>query len=154
AKVLTIDGNFTFRVFDIGRVKPAINVTISGLTIFNGLAGVLGVTSPGVTGGGVLSNSSGTVAIISSSVRSSFAMSGGGGVCNNGAGTLNVLNSTVDTNFGSDFSGGGILNNSTGAVNVINSTLSENFAAFGGAIFNNGTGTASLTNCTIAKNAA
>src|SRR5215470_3863784 len=61
ANALTISGNNAVRVFDIGRVNPGINVTLSGLTIANG-----NPPSIPIEGGGILNNSTGTVNVSNS----------------------------------------------------------------------------------------
>ena len=69
ANLLTISGNNAVRVFDIGNVTPAINVTLTGLTVANGLNGIIG--------GGIVNFSTGTVNVTNSTLSGNSA--GGGG---------------------------------------------------------------------------
>ncbi|MFN0111434.1 MAG: choice-of-anchor Q domain-containing protein [Blastocatellia bacterium] len=175
AQLLTISGNQASRVFNIGNVTPAINVTLSGLTIANGK--VTG-TNTFVEGGGINNRSTGILTVINSTLtNNSVSVTGGGraqggAIYSNGAnGTLNVTNSTLTNNSasatGSDNNGiggfvraAGIFNDGTSStVNVTNSTLSNNSAssqsgrAWGGGINNNGTlAPLSVTDSTLTNN--
>ncbi len=144
ANLLTISGNNAVRVFNIGNVTPAINVTLADLTIANGLAPI------NSGGGGIVNLSTGTVNVTNSMLSGNSA-TGGGGIYNASTGTMNVTNSTLSSN--SAGFGGGILNK-VGTVNVTNSTLSGNSAnSNGGGIFNT-TGTVNVTNSTLSGNSA
>src|SRR5215831_6219264 len=114
AKALTISGNNAVRVFNIGTVNPAINVTLSGLTVADG--------NPGYNfGGGILNTSKGTVTVASSAVTGNSAVLGGA-ICNQGTGTMNVTNCVVSGNSGVYFGGGGIFNDGGGGtINVTSS---------------------------------
>jgi Divergent InlB B-repeat domain/Right handed beta helix region len=141
---LAVDGNATFRVFD----NFASNVTISGLTITNGLA------ADGIGGGGILNR--GGLALIDSNVVSNVAGNGccydGGGMYNLGGATLTVTDSTISGNSAS-YDGGGIENQ--GTVTVSNSLISNNSAARdGGGIDGNGGLSITVGNSTISGNSA
>jgi hypothetical protein len=160
AGVLAINGGTTFRIFNVGSVNPAVNVTISGLTITNGEPGEFGF------GGGICSSSTGTVNVTNCTISGNTSNAGfGGGIDNQGTGTVNVLTSTVSGNTvndgGSGAFGGGICNTGTGTINVTRSTVSGNIAtsggnrAFGGGVFNNnGGGAVNVTNSTVQGNTA
>src|SRR3977135_3460568 len=137
ANLLTVrrsDAAGNFRIFDITS-----NVTISGLTVSNGLT-----TS---VGGGINNASTGTVNLTNCTVSGNQA-GGGGGINNDSSGgTVNVTNCTLSGN--SSGSGGGILNNG-GTVTVTSSTISGNFASDpgdGGGIRHR-LGTVTITNST------
>jgi CSLREA domain-containing protein len=153
ANLLTVrrsDAAGNFRIFN-----TTSDVTISGLTIANGIAGT--------GGGGGITNGSGTVTVTNctlsgnSAIASSGVIANGGGIAN-GSGTVNVTNCTLSGNSATALGiGGGISNSSVsgGTVNVTNSTLSGNIATGnGGGIFNNGGGTVTITNSTITGNMA
>jgi hypothetical protein len=122
AESLAIDGDHTFRVFE----NFASNVTISGLTISNGLA------ADGIGGSGVLNHNGLTVSdsrIVENGFP--FGFGGGGGVFSD-AGTLTVTNSVIDGNAAA--AGGGISSNGA-TVTVIGSTISgNNGSCYGGGI--------------------
>ena len=135
---LTVSGNHSSRVFNIGNVT----VTISGLTVTNGSPIILGAYGSGIYNVGALT-------INNSTVSGNTAVYGGG-IVNNG--TLTVNNSTVSGNTTTGY-GGGILNNGTLTVN--NSTVSGNTASLikcGGGIYNSGTLT--VNNSTLYGNTA
>ncbi|HUK90256.1 MAG TPA: hypothetical protein VLZ81_07635, partial [Blastocatellia bacterium] len=159
ASSLTISGNHSVRVFNIGSVTPAINVTLSGLTLSNGKAPIVG----GIAGGGCISNnSSSTLAITSVTVSNSTAQGGflgvgGGGISNNNTGTLDITNSTISGNVASASGGGGggaIANTVTGAVTITNSTISGNSAGDGIGGGYAGAGILNVTGSTFSGNAA
>jgi hypothetical protein len=171
ANALTISGNHAVRVFNIGSVNPAINVTLSGLTIANGNAPVTTITPgllPGSFGGGIFNSSQGTLTIANSIISGNTAGaagadpgsgSGGGGVANIGSGTVNVINSTISGNTATlhSFRGGGIANLANGVVNVTNSNFSGNNALEGGGLFNGRSatgiaGTVTVSNSTFSGN--
>ena len=138
-----------FRIFSVSGAESQF-VTISGLTISNGLA-----AGGRDEGGGVLNR--GTLMLRRVVISGNTAENGGGGVHN--AGTLTLEGSTISANdagdgggitnyadmiiVGSDVvgntaeNGGGILNDDD--LTIRNSTISRNTAACGGAIFNGGT---------------
>jgi hypothetical protein len=132
ASQLTVSGNNASRVFEVSSsTKP--QVTLSGLTISNGLA---------ADGGGVLNGGKLTVSasILSgnNTVRNAGSSNAGGGIDNYG--TLTITNSTLSNN--TAIFGGGISNHTKGTLTVTNSTLSGNSTAAdgeGGGINNYGT---------------
>jgi len=149
ANLFTISGNNSVRVFNIGSVNPAINVTLSGLGILNG--------NPGLNqpGGGVLDNSTGTLNVINAIISGNtafdvFNREAGGGIYHASTGTMNVTNSIVSGNTVFTSRGGGIFNG-PGTLVVTNSTLSGNSALLGGAILNEG-GTVSVAYSNISGN--
>ncbi len=174
ANLLTISGNNAVRIFNIGSITPAINITLSGLTIANGK-----VTGSSVFGGGIANFSTLTLNVTNSTLTNNSATAtvgnnrrgDGGGIFNN-IGTVNVTNSTLTNNSatatgGSNNSGyGGGIFNHTGTVNVTNSTLTNNSATAtggsnnfgrGGGIFNSFLGilgTVNVTNSTLTNNSA
>ncbi|HWX40880.1 MAG TPA: hypothetical protein VN345_06990, partial [Blastocatellia bacterium] len=162
ANLLTISGNNAVRVFNIGSVNPAINVTLTGLTIANGSATLIGVGFDTKSiGGGILNNSTGTLTLTDSVISGNSATAaannsiGGGGIANANSGTVNVLNTTISgnsTQFANAGLGGGIYNFGTGVVNVANSILMNNNARGGGGISNFIGGTLNMTNSTLSGN--
>jgi hypothetical protein len=141
ANLLAINGNAAGRVFDI---TSGINVTISGLTITNGNAGV---------GGGILNGA--TLTITNSTLSGNSASNAGGGIFNSGT-TLTITNCTLSGNSGGDSGGGGIFNYSGTTLTITNSTLSGNSAGVGaagvgGGILTSGT-TLTITNSTLSGN--
>jgi hypothetical protein len=151
--ILTVDGNFTSRVFHIGSGKT---VSISGLTLTNGSAGF-------ENGGGIL-NDHAILTMNSCAVQNNFALSSqGGGIYNDGSGgsaALMILNSFVSLNRAA-YSGGGI-HNEDGTVTIMNSTIDSNIAAYndfpvgggqGGGIYNED-GTMVITNSVVSNNSA
>jgi hypothetical protein len=126
----------SYRIFTVDR---GTIVTLSGLTIANGLSSIGG-------GGGIYND--GATLTVSSSVLSGNSAAGGGGIYNH-LGTLTVSNSTLSNN--SAFEGGGIENDG-GTLTVSNSTLSGNSAGGGGII--NPSGSVTLRNSTVANNVA
>jgi hypothetical protein len=139
ASQLTISGHNASRVFEVA--KGTSQVTVSGLTISNGLA----TNGAGIENYGVLTVSNSTLSGNSASV-------GGAGIYNHSVGTLTVSNSTLTRNTASN-SGGGI--NNDGTVTITNSTLSNNSTGYGGAgggIINGGTMTVSSS--TLSSNSA
>ncbi len=121
---LAVSGNNASRVFEV--TKTVTSVTLSGLTIRNGVANGVGLAGEG---GGILNHGTLTV---SGSTLSSNSAGQGGGILNDA--TLTVTNSTLSGNSGSG--GGGIHNDGTLTFN--GSILSGNVASFGGGILNYG----------------
>jgi CSLREA domain-containing protein len=164
-----------FRVFNIAFA--AVNVTLSGLTIANGIdpgsgGGIFNTSTSTVNvsnctlignqatfgvGGGIANNSSGGAINVTNCTLSGNAAAFGGGILNN-HGTMTITNSTISGNStGND--GGGIYNFDT--LTIINSTVSGNSATAGGSssgggVYNDlGTGaTLNVRNSIIAKNTA
>ena len=138
----TVSGNNAFRVFNI----TAGNVTLDGLSIVNGNAGI-------GNGGGINHTGTGTLNVMTSIISSNTANQGGA-IFNN-SGILNVTNSTISqststsTVFNLD-GGGGIFNN-TGTLNITNSAISNNTSRSNGGGITNG-GTATINNSTITSN--
>jgi hypothetical protein len=149
ASVLTVSGNNSVRVFNIGSGTAAISVTISGLTISDGK----GVSA----GAGIFSAATGTVDIsdvMVSNNTSNGLLTEGAGICTS-AGAMNITNSIISGNVsaGGSGNGGGIENNA--AMNITGSTISGNSAPFngsGGGIANSGGLT--ITDSTVSGNTA
>jgi predicted outer membrane repeat protein len=137
ANVLGVSGHNASRVFEV--VAGATDA-VSGLTITAGQPG-------GSSGGGVLVDTGGTLALTSSALSDNSARSVGGGLFNNG--TVTVTESTLSGN-SSGTGGGGIYN--TGTLTVIGSTFSGNSAPSGGGIYS--TGTLTVTGSTLSGNSA
>ena len=168
ASQLTVSGNNASRVFNIGSVTPAVNVSISALTIANGRVSV----AAGVAfGGGIFNNSTGTLAITLSKLTNnqaitttaSSSLTEGGAIFNNASGIVNVTdttlsgNSTTGGSTSGESGGAAICNFQNGTLNILRGTISGNtssasgnFAA--GAIYNNGNGAVNITNSTISGN--
>jgi hypothetical protein len=166
ANLLTISGNNASRVFNIGSVTPAINVTLSGLMIADG--GVIGDSG---AGGGIANNTTGALTITGSTVSGNTvtATGGGGLACGAGiynnfcTGTLTITNSTIGGNTVTATGNGGLafaggIYNNGGAVIVTNSAISGNNTASingrssgGAGIYSYG-GPLTITNSTISGN--
>jgi predicted outer membrane repeat protein len=135
---LTISGA-NCRVFE---TDPSVTVTITGLTIVHGVAGVGGETA---IGGGI--DNFGTLRLNSVTLSGNSAPFGGG-IYN--AGTLTIQNSIVSGNAATF--GGGIDNASGGTATLSSSTVSGNAATNGGGIANDGVLT--IRNSTLSGNAS
>jgi hypothetical protein len=158
--LLTVSGNHATRIFTVPFAATV--VTISGLTIANGVSG------QNVNGGGGIFNR-GHLTLSNCTVTQNQSGGDGGGISNFGTATLN--NCTI-TNNTADGSGGGVANERgtvTGSMTIANCTISGNNAygagdlptsARGGGIYNghrpDGHGNSNLvvTNSTITGNAA
>jgi hypothetical protein len=127
ANLLAINGNAAGRVFDI---TSGINVTISGLTITNGNAGV---------GGGILNGA--TLTITNSTLSGNSASNAGGGIFNSGT-TLTITNCTLSGNSTTYNNGGGIANVGTtveiGNTILKTGALGENIFNYFGTVTSNG----------------
>ena len=154
---LAVDGNAASRVFNITN---AVTVSISSLTITNGLAGG---TFPAENGGGIYNDHS-TLTVSNCTLSGNSAVRGGGVFSDggdSGSATLTVIASTAFSNTAT-LDGGGIYSYgySGNATLVVNgSTLSGNSASGdrGGAIFSTGlSGSAALTvsNSNVSANSA
>jgi hypothetical protein len=128
-----IDGNGSVTNDNVIFVSTGVTVTISNVTIRNGL---------GIEGGGIRND--GNLTLMNSVVNGNGGYHGGGianaftGIPPNPGtdGQLVLINSTVSGNNAID---GGGLESFEGSVTLINSTVNGNNARDGGAIFNDGT---------------
>jgi hypothetical protein len=175
---LVVNGNLTFRVFE----NFAPNVTISGLTITNGLpvdgnggggilnhGGIILSNSRivgnragnewGDIGGGISNGPRATLIVTGSTINDNVATGGGGGISGINGATVTVTASTIDGNWG--LCQGGGIHLSNGQLTVINSTVSGNSSGGiggiceqgrGGGIWLYGVGTLTVTNSTISGN--
>lgn len=122
-----------FRIFE---VLSGGNLTLQNVRVTNGCAD--GTGFPDNSGGGILTNTNGTVTIQSSTISGNSADSDGGGIFNFGSlATVTITNSTISGNStggASGNNGGGIWNN--GTVNASFVTIAKNSASGqGGGIF-------------------
>lgn len=172
ADSVTISGNHTYTVF---QIDSGTTVTISGLTMQDGLGGANGgdisnygtltitdstllmSTPSNGAGGGIFNNGTLTVANSSFFGNPDFGVAGGGGGIFN-QGTATITNSTFSS-LGVGGYGGAIYNALRSTLTVTNSTFWRNFANAGGAIFNNGSccdvngsGGATVINSTLSGN--
>jgi Tol biopolymer transport system component len=148
ANQLAVNGNASSRVF---HISPSTTVTISGLTIQNGLACCV---FPDNFGGGIYNEA--TLTVSSCTFRLNSANFGGGIHSQGSNAMLNVSNCTFNEN-SVGTSGGGIFNSGNSGiatVTVNNSTFSGNSAASGGGLFNFNGVTATVNNCTFSGNTA
>jgi CSLREA domain-containing protein len=175
----TASGTPVFRIFNISNISngttSGLTVTISGLTIANGLAHSESGDFASNIGGGIVNNH-GTLAVENCTLSGNTAAFGGG-IYNQGDGgypgqpaqapaTLTITNCTFSRNSADVYDGGAIYNDGEvgnngkaglATLNILNSTFSQNSAAFGGGgIYNDGiSGTAplSITDSTFSQNA-
>jgi CSLREA domain-containing protein len=146
------------------HIIGAISVTMTDITIQNGLAtdDGSGDVNNG-KGGGILNESASTLTLkgitLSSNTASGGVTSNGGGIHNSGTLTITksiLSNSTVSNNaaLGGGVAGGGIFNN-TGTLKIKATTISNNVAigandGYGGGIMNYAT--LEIRKCTISNN--
>jgi hypothetical protein len=170
---VAISGDNMTRVFDInpndinGGATPngtvLGTVTITGLTIENGLASSAGTPDgPAATGGGIRDQGPVPLTLNNDLITNNSATADGGGVSmENLASTKWVLtlnNTTVTNNHAGD-AGGGVEEDGTGLVSINNSTIADNTTLNqGGGIWldaiNNGTATLNVTNSIVSGNTA
>jgi hypothetical protein len=165
-KSVTISGpgaaNLFLDNYELNRVfhiTNAVTVSISGLTIIDGVAAD--------RGGGILNDHS-TLTVSNCAIRGNQAVYAGGAIYNDGesgSASLEINNSTVAYNFCGD-GGGGIYNNGvsgSATLTVTNCTISGNSAGYygyggGGGIHNvgrfSGSATLTVTNTTISGNSS
>jgi hypothetical protein len=149
ADVLTVERSsedqFGFPVFHIA--SGFYDITISGLTINNGLNG---------TGGGLENESTGTVTVTACTFTDNFAGIGGGAVSNEGDGTLALTDCSMIDNSTNGTGGAVFTKFGVGSVTLVRCKLALNTAkSGGGAVWNSGNdnNTLTLTDCTIDQNA-
>jgi len=151
---LTITGaSAATTIIDGGAAAPVVvikagNVTLTGLTIQNGLNELTGPCSG--QGGGICGATGWSLVIVNSVISGNTAVSGGG--VYQEAGSLTINQTTISSNRAGQ-EGGGIFSNGAGLA-VTNSTIAQNSvsAGVGGGIAE--TGTTYITNSTIARNTA
>ncbi len=137
----TAAGTAAFRIFD---VASAGNLTLSSVTLSNGLA------NNGAQGGGAI-YSHGTLSVSGSTFtgNSSPATTGTSGGAINSSGTLTVTTSTFTGNTAQE--GGGVFNQKTAT--ITNSTFTNNKATiYGGGALLNAAGTETVTGDTFTGN--
>lgn len=130
ANLLTVSGNNTVRVFNIGGFSPGVTVMISGLKISGGRA-------PNNDFGGGIEKNFGDLTISNcvitgNNVPGTSSFGGGGGI-DNFEGPLTITGSVISGNSANGY-GGGILSDG-GTLTVNDSTISENSTRLGGGIF-------------------
>jgi FG-GAP-like repeat len=138
---ITIDGNDSSRVFEITGGTS----TLDALVITGGQAPGMG-SAPG---GGILVDSSATLAVYNSSISDNEALAGGG-LYNNGVVTL--TNSEVVGNYAT--AGGGILAAPGSTTTLVDVVISDNEASSGGGISQTGDTTVALVNVAVFDNEA
>ena len=156
--LLTISANTTnpskkSRVFEIYSESSSLDVSISGLSISNGIA-----STGGDDFGGGIYNHGENLTITDCLIMDHTATVGGGGIYN--VGNLTISDSMISNNVATGGPGGGINNGgvisttNTGTLFLSNSTISGNSAVggAGGGIYN--TGTATIDNSTFFDNHA
>src|SRR5215472_11552732 len=124
AATLAVNGNATLRVFHI----VASNVTISGLTITNGLGNNANNTDGG---GGIFIESNAGLTMSNSTLNNNSASGVGSGGGISSSGMLAINNSIITGNSSPVYDGGGISNH--GTVTISNSTISGNTSGRSGA---------------------
>jgi hypothetical protein len=156
ASTLTVRRANIMGLFRVFTVDASAQITLSGLTIANGLTpDTVGMNR----GGGILT--SGKLTMLRTAVSGNSGQAGGG-IYNTG-GELAVRSSTVSGNTARETSAGGrggagIHNDGNGTATVANTTVSGNTTAGrGGGIYNDsasgGTSSVTIANSTVADNA-
>jgi hypothetical protein len=175
SQAITVSGNTTSHVFDIGASGV---VTLSHLSIVSGTNSNVVVEDGSVGGGGI--HNKGTLTVQDCALSGNVSTGGGGGIYNQGAltvqdcvlsdnesadngggisnyeGVLTVQNSVLSGNQ-SGKGGGGIGNGGSGSpsgLTLRDSTLSGNSAIYGGGLFNSNNGQITVHNSTLSGNAA
>jgi len=179
ADQLAVSGNGLYRIFRTYGYPNSISVTISGLTIRDGVfaAGFGGgITSQNTTlvlndcvigpnnntdhGGGLIAMTASNVTLNRCTISGNEATgsNGGGGIYVDNS-IVTLVNSTVSGNV-ADYNGGGITASSTGTVNLVHSTVTGNTAnadidtnGGGGGLYLDASGVATIQNSIIAGNA-
>ena len=153
ANVLSVSGSNSSRIFNVNLATAGQAVTVSGLTLTNGLAMA--------ASGGAVRNVDSFLTVIDSAVRDSvadLALGGnGGGIATTGQ--LRVERSTISGNdAGIESSGGGygggIYIVGSGQTDIVDSTVSGNQSQEGGGVWVNSAGALNITASTIASNTA
>jgi len=119
ASNLTVQRDSSAPDFSVFTVDGGETVTLSGMTVAGGNAGL---SNSNASGGGVYNL--GTLTVIGSTFTNNSANLGFGGGFANSGGTLTVINSTFTDNYA--LAGGGLANENSGAATVRNSTFSDN----------------------------
>jgi hypothetical protein len=164
ARRLTVDAGGDSRVFSVFagfKGLPAVDVTISGLTITGGVADEGGTF--GDLGGGVLNAGPNNSAVEPNltlkqvTVRGNTAAENGGGV-RNLEGDLTIKSSTLSGNTAEGAFGGGGVYSGFGDLTIINSTITGNTSTTedGGGVYTDadGPGTSLIRHSTITGNDA
>jgi predicted outer membrane repeat protein len=163
ARTLAIDGKGKARIFEVRA--GAGSVTISGLTLANAKATVLGGSTFPIGYGGAILNAASLTLTDCTLIGNSSAVHGGA-ILNNGSSSGNAtltLNNCTLTGNSSAASGGAIFNlgaaSGHATLSMTNCTLNQNSASqYGGAIYTDGTNAGNaavtLTNCTFNQNTA
>jgi hypothetical protein len=152
--MMTVDG-VGERVFNIAA--GSYDVTITDLTITNGVASGADPASPGGfggngRGGGLFNQSTGTVNITNCLFRTNYAIGGDGGAVAGGSGGAGMGGAIYQANGGTlqitqtSFFG----NEATGGNNDNSGGSGSNNNGLGGAIYNASNATVRVTDCTIA----
>jgi CSLREA domain-containing protein len=149
---LGVSGNDQSRVFSLDEDS---NVTINGLTITHGSAGI--ADGGGIYSDGVSSLTLNNLVITKNAAGGPTLGGSGGGIYHSGFGTLTITNSIITNNFAGSFAGG--VSSSLGNLTITNSTISNNVARAGAggmsaASSSSFGSSASLTNSSVVNNTA
>lgn len=138
-----VDGNRLDRLF---HTRGGTGLSLSGVTISNGLAG-----GAGGNGGGIF-NEAGNLSLSDCVVSDNEAASGGG-IFSIAFNSMTIDNCLVRDNVAS-LHGGGIANFTFSTASINNTTISGNSAQLGGGLMNSFLSNATLENSTISNNQA
>ena len=165
----------TFGVAGVFSISAGEIVSISGLTVTNGLAtqgsgiknaGTLSLSDDSISGNGAASNTTnhygggiyntGTLSVVGCTINGNFTYTDGGGIYNTG--TLSVSNSTITGN--GDYTYGGGIDNA-GTLTLSNDTISGNtgwngtasYGEYGGGVYSSTT-TTQMVNTIMSGNTA
>ncbi len=173
--VTFIDGNHIDRVFDVKPATTPISVTMTDMTVQNGLAinngsggGLLlrGQTGTSLSlskmmftmnqaqyGGGIEIADQTTALLDDVRIVDNKAAIDGGGINVADTSDLHVFDSAITEN--KSDSGGGFINTQSGTVTIAHSTIDNNFVdTYGGGVFTGDGGTTTITDTSISDNTA
>lgn len=164
---LTISGNDASRHFVVSDSSPSsvINVTISGLTLTNGMTTANGgaitndenltldtmkiVRNTSANDGGAIINRN-TLTIINTIISYNTSGDSGGAIDNDGATTVTIRGSSIKNNAAGG-AAGAIDNDANGTLTITSTSINDNRTESNGGAIDNG-GTLNITGSTFAEN--
>lgn len=168
-KNLTISGNDASRHFVVNDSNPSsvISVTLSGLTLTNGMTTVNGgaitndenltldtmkiVNNSSKNDGGAIINRS-TLTIIDTIISNNTAGDSGGAIDNDGTTTVTITGSSIKNNTAGG-AAGAIDNDANGTLTISSTGIKDNTTGSNGGAIDNG-GTLTISNATLSGNSS